>query len=360
MPRPNSGKPWLHSRSGFWCATVAGKRVYLDKDYQVACRRLRELKAELRRQAQDISAEWLVAPIAELADVFLDDIQARRKPDTHAGYRHRLLRALKLVGPRTRVADLRKFHLVRIEQRMTGKYSSSTIRDTIAVLQTVFNWAVRHDLLSENPLQGYEKPRRQVRTRTISPEEFQSLLRHSDVSFRRVLIALRWTGCRPVEVRSLIWDWVDLDAGFWILRDHKTITRQRDPRPRMVPLPHPLLRLCQRLAELGGNPSDHVFLNARGTPYTKDSLCRKMSRVRKRAGIEPKAGERLVLYCTRHTFGTEAAGAVSDIELAELMGHTDVRTTQRYVHINAERLKAIQSRALKSRQVHSPTKQMPD
>ena len=88
--------------------------------------------------------------------------------------------------------------------------------------------------------------------------------------------------------------------------------------------------------------SGDVFLNAHGTPYPKDGLCRKMARLRKRVGIEPKAGEQLVLYCARHTFGTNANGRVSDIELATLMGHTDVRTTQRYVHINTDRLRDIQ------------------
>ena len=57
-----------------------------------------------------------------------------------------------------------------------------------------------------------------------------------------------------------------------------------------------------------------------------------------------KAGERVVLYSYRHTFGTESSGRVSDIELAELMGHTEVRTTHRYVHLNVDRLHDIRRR----------------
>lgn len=348
MARRSTGKPWLHENSGYWCTSVDRKRVYLDKDYKAACRKLRQLKADRKRSEQGASNEWLLAPFADLADEFLDDIQARKKPETHTGYRYRLLKALKIIGPTTRVADIGKLHMAKIEQKMKGKYSPSTVRDTIAACQSVFGWAIRHDLLIENPLTGYEKPRGLVRTRIITPDEFQNLLRHSDISFRRVLLALRWTGCRPVEVRSLVWDWVDFESGFWILKDHKTVTRQRNPRPRMIPLPIPILKLCQRLAEKDHQPMDHVFLNARGTPYTKDCLCRKMARVRERAKIETKAGEQLVLYCNRHTFGTQASGRVSDIELAELMGHTDVRTTHRYVHINPDRLKDIQRRAIKS------------
>ena len=346
MARRSSGKPWLHENSGYWCSTVCGKRVYLDKDYKVACRKLRQLHIDRKREEQAVSSAWLDAPIANLADAFLDDVQARRKPTTHQGYRYRLLRALQIVGPKTRVADIGKIHLALIEQRMTGKFSPTTIKDTIAALQATFSWAIKHDLIVENRLSGYEKPAARPRTRIVTDSEFQALLRHSDISFRRVLIALRWTGCRPVEIRSLVWDWVDTESGLWILRDHKTITRQRNPRPRIIPLSIPILRLCLRLAERPHKPDDHVFLNANRTPYTKDALCQKMSRVRKRAGIDTKAGEQLVLYCNRHTFGTQAAGRVSDIELATLMGHTDVRTTQRYVHFSKDRLRDIQSRAI--------------
>jgi site-specific recombinase XerD len=82
-----------------------------------------------------------------------------------------------------------------------------------------------------------------------------------------------------------------------------------------------------------------------GLPYTKDRLVMIMDRVRERAGIGVKGGEQIVLYSNRHTFGTEAAGRITDIELAELMGHTTTHTTKRYVHLNAERLREIRKRA---------------
>ena len=53
------------------------------------------------------------------------------------------------------------------------------------------------------------------------------------------------------------------------------------------------------------------------------------------------------MYSARHTFGTESVGKVGDMELAELMGHTDPAMTKRYVHLSAERLKDIQRRVQK-------------
>jgi len=348
MPRKPSQKPWLHAPKGYWCATVAGRRVYLDRDYQVAVRKLRQLRTEQKRNS-GVVRNWLDATFAELADEFLSDLKARRKATTYDQARHALLRALRVLGSRIRVVEVRRIHLAKIEQALAGKKSPTTIRDTIAKVQQVFSWAVEHELLESSPLVGYRKPAKRSRTRVITPDEFQLLLRACprNPAFRRVLIALRLTGCRPGELRSLTWEMVDLDQRMWIIPEHKTITTQKQPRPRIIPLPTAVLKLCRQLNLRPHKTEDFVFVNSLGKQYSKDGLVRLMARVRTRAKIESKGGEQLVLYSNRHTYGTEAAGKVSDIELAELMGHTDTHTTRRYVHLSAARLHDIQRRIQK-------------
>ena len=283
---------------------------------------------------------------AELANEHLSDRKYHWKPDTYDVNRARLLSALRILGTRLRVVEFRKFHLAKIEREFRAKeYSPSTIRGTLTVVQGVFNWAVEYDLLDASPVPRYKKPADRQRTRIVTPSEFETLLRYSDPRFRRFLLALRLTGCRPGEIRKLIWNWVDLENGLWIIPKHKTVDQQRQPRPRIIPLCEPILDMCIELAGKPHKPSDHVFLNAHDRPYTKDCVTRKMTRIRARAGIEPKGGEQIVLYSNRHTFGTEAAGKISDIELAELMGHTQISTTKRYVHLNADRLRDIRRRA---------------
>lgn len=345
MPRNPSSKPWFHQATGFWCATVAGKREYLDRDYLVACRKLKaRRKQKLREQAG--GREWLDVPFSVLADEYVADLKARRKPTTYRAVRYRLLRALKTIGTQLRVGEIRKFHLAKIEQEMVAEeYSPTSVKNTLATVQGVFNWAIKREMLDSSPLVGYEKPRARRRTRIITEEEYGRLLAKTDPNFQNVITALRLTGCRPGEVRTLIWEWVDLERRLWVIPQHKTVTQQANPMPRLIPLPDAVLAMCQELAQKPHRPTDRVFLNRRGRPYTKDCFARKMSRLRTRAGIEDKAGERIVLYSNRHTFGTEKSGRVSAIELAELMGHTDVRTTHRYTHFDVDRLHEIQRRA---------------
>ena len=127
MPRRKSPKPWLHKSSGYWCATIAGKRTYLDLDYKIACRKLLELRAKEKREEAG-GTEWLDAPFANLANEFLADLQKRRKPATYKANRYRLLRALKTLGTSLRVGEVRKhaqelyFHINL--QRMAAQLSS--------------------------------------------------------------------------------------------------------------------------------------------------------------------------------------------------------------------------------------------
>src|SRR5262249_11373925 len=155
-------------------------------------------------------------------------------------------------------------------------------------------------------LAGYKKPRPRQRSRIITPPEFQSLLRGSGTPFRRLLLALRWTGARPGELRRLRWRHVFLDEGVLVLPEHKTVSRQQQPRPRFIVLPPPVLKLIQWLARPPHSEHDHVFRNTNGKPWTRTALHSQMRRLRDRVGLGPKAGENIVLYSHRHSFGTEA------------------------------------------------------
>ena len=344
MPKPklSPNEPWLHTASGFWCKKVAGKLHYLDRDYAVAKRRLAKIRRDGTRS--DVGAtDWVNATVSQLCNEFLEVADLR--PSTYRDYRYRLLRGLKILDPTLRIAGMKKEHLNKIsaEMRNIGR-SPTTIRDTLTTFQTVFRWAVDSEMIAHNPAARCKKPKARQRTRVVTPGEFQALLRASASNrpFLRMLIALRKTGCRPGELRTLRWDMVDFESRLWIIPEHKTVERQEEPRPRIIALPDCVLKMCCWLREQPDRHETYVFVNSWGRPYTKDRLVKCMDRVRKRARIELKAGEQLVLYSQRHTYATDAHGKVGDIALAEMMGHTDVQMTRRYAHLNTARLHECQ------------------
>jgi integrase len=350
--RPKQRKPWFHAPSGFWCAQIAGKRHYLDRDPTVAQRKLNKLLQEQRR-GDAAHREWLDAFFADLADEFLDDVKARKKPATYRSYHEMLTLGQKHLGTHLKVGELRKLHLTKLEGALTADYSPTTVFKALQAVQRVLNWAVTNDLLDASPLAGYTKPKPRERTRTIDADEFAMMLRGSGAPFRRLLLALRLTGARPCELRDLLWQEVHLDVrfgdgkavgGFLILPEHKTVTRMKHPRPRIIPLPLSVQKMLRVLARQPHQPEDYVFRNSDRNRWTRTALHSQMRRLRVRVGLKEKGGERVVLYSTRHSFATANVGRVTDIELADMLGHTDVAMTRRYIHLNLERLREIRRR----------------
>jgi integrase len=136
---------------------------------------------------------------------------------------------------------------------------------------------------------------------------------------------------------------VDLENRVLVIRKHKARRTAKHRRPRVVHLPPVALNILKWRLRTSGNEGP-VFLNWRGRPWKVNALRCRIRRLRERAKIGPdENGEQIVIYTARHTFGTKAAAAgVSDRRLADLMGHTDTKMTQKYIHLaNGDLQKAV-------------------
>jgi integrase len=217
------------------------------------------------------------------------------------------------------------------------KHKPKSVNHAITTLRRAFNWAIETERLpaGTNPFARVKKLACDGRQRVATEEEYQALLRHCrNDAFRDVLVAMRHTSARPQDVYSLTWAMVDWDEKMWVLEKHKTSRAAKSPKPRVIGMGTEVeVVLRARLEKYG--LTRHVFLNSDGNPWNKDSLGLAMRRLRKQAGIRPnEQGEEFVLYTNRHTFLTKAGAdpTISTFALTEVAGHTDPRTTARYVH----------------------------
>src|SRR5207247_1606561 len=115
---------------------------------------------------------------------------------------------------------------------------------------------------------------------------------------------------------------------------HKARRTAKERKPRIIPMPPAVESLLRwRLRKHGR--TQRVFLNSESLPWTINALRCRMRRLREKLGIVPdENGETVVMYTTRHSYATAAiASGVSDRRLSELLGHTDTKTTQRYIHL---------------------------
>lgn len=209
-----------------------------------------------------------------------------------------------------------------------GMRSAWTRKRAISTIKRPFNWCRKLGLIERNPFEAISG-RQGRRGRDLTDAEFRSLLRAAPVHFRRVLVWLRWSGMRPVEMRRLEWAQVREELSAILQEEHKTADAGDESLPRKIVLNRCMVKLLAWLRRRGAK-GRWVFLNSRGGQWQRAALCKMLRHVRRKAGL-PKACK---LYGCRHSFGTGAIlNGVDPITLAELMGHRRLETTYYYVHL---------------------------
>jgi integrase len=139
-------------------------------------------------------------------------------------------------------------------------------------------------------------------------------------------------GYRLGEVLALVNDreMVNLEAGY--IRVPRIL---RKDRKKDVVTP---LNAILREALEGAVKIRKVKRGERIFPYSLQYVGRQWRKIRRAAGLD-----NVRIHDLRHTFGSRAGRAAQDDPYAvqELMGHTDFRTTQKYIHVSESRKRMV-------------------
>lgn len=234
---------------------------------------------------------------------------------------------VRAFGPHA-VADLCPDDLEEWIGRQQQLKSQWSRRRWCTTVNAALNWAQRKKrLIPYNPLAGVTiRPGK--RGRPLTDSEFAAIIRcATDQRFRRLVLFLRYTGCRPGEAAEARWTDLDLERGVISLDQHKTAHVTGEPR--VIYLPPQALRLLALIACTDRSDA-HIFVNAWGQPWKQPALSGRMRGIRRRAGITAD----IKLYGNRHRFATDAVlSGVELATLAQLMGHKGTRTTMTYLHL---------------------------
>jgi len=275
-------------------------------------------------------------PVRQLADAHLAWVRDNRSPGTHENRTHCLKAFLGFVGEVT-VSQITRLVLESFfawAKREHGK-SANGGNAFLRHVKTMFLWADEMGVCACPVKRFPSTPEVLPLTKRFTDEELAKLLQPVTGEFRdfRDMIAFGLlTGLRPQELRTLEKQHVMRDGQgdlFILLERHKTARSARKPISRSVPLNSEATEIVKR--QLEAHPeSNNVFLNADGNPYKPRSFRQRLLRWCKRAGVQPRPP-----YALRHTFGSmEAEANINQTSLSQLMGHTTIRTTARYISNN--------------------------
>ena len=88
------------------------------------------------------------------------------------------------------------------------------------------------------------------------------------------------------------------------------------------------------------HPKLYLFEGQEGGAYSKRSIQAFFCRSRDRAGINPE----VTVHSLRHSFATHSLDAGYSVRyIQEALGHNDIKTTERYLHVSSDALRNLRS-----------------
>jgi integrase len=222
------------------------------------------------------------------------------------------------------VAEL--LHHMREQQ-----YASGTTNRVLVLLRYMFNLAKKWGIsgVSNNPAAELKTAPDVCSERFLTAEETHRLLKALDTDENQTaaqsIKLLLLTGARRNEITRAKWEYIDWQKKTLLVPCSKS------GRPRLIQLNSAALDLVRSLPREPGN--DFIFPSPMtGRPCA--SLHFPWTRIRKRAGL---TGFRL--HDLRHSFASFLVNnGVSIYVVQGLLGHANVRATQRYAHLANETL----------------------
>ena len=274
---------------------------------------------------------------------FLLLLAARRSPRTVDAYR----RDLASLGGSCRgnVGDATVEELERwIASMRADGLAPSTLARRVSAVRSYFRHLNLIGVRADNPAAAIKLPRRRRGLpRVLSPAETERLIDAATGSSPRTLRdralveLLYGAGLRVSEA-------VGLDKGAVDLEARVVRVLGKGGKERLVPLGRPAAEATRRYLALGRPHLDRryrpdLFLNARGGPLTRAGAFLILRRLAEKAGLEP---ERVHPHLLRHSFATHLLEGGADLRsVQEMLGHADLGTTERYIHVSDRRRREV-------------------
>ena len=232
-------------------------------------------------------------------------------------------------------------HMKGLEQR--GLAISSIARH-VATIRVFCRFLESRDWVEKNPTDLLVQPKGwQTLPSVLGTQQMQQLIEApcpADALYLRdvALLELLYAGgLRAGELAGLDCDRLHGELG--VAR-----VLGKGNKERIVPIGKPALEAVRRYEEQlrpkllrDGRSTDRLFLSRNGGPITRVVVWQIVGRHARRAGLT-----NVHPHTLRHSFATHLLAGGADLRVVqELLGHSNIQTTQIYTHVDSTRLKTV-------------------
>lgn len=273
---------------------------------------------------------------------FIDYLSIERglSPNTLQAYRRDLCQ----------FRDWLKKEFLQVDSALIGNYlatlrekgnKSRTLNRKLSVVRMFYKFLYTEGKIDHNPVEGVSSPRlgRKIPS-FLSEKEVEALLEAPSVDEqygsrdRAILEVVYGAGLRISELVNLNLTDLNLKGG-WV----KVLGK--GSKERIVPLGREAcrwVRIYLRKRRIETTDKLSLFCNRYGKRLSRQACWKIIKKYSQKAGITKKISP----HTLRHSFATHLLSRDADLRFVqELLGHTNISTTQIYTHITQERLKKV-------------------
>lgn len=281
--------------------------------------------------------------------IYLHNVK-KTSENTEISYRRDLLKVQHFLKEQG-VEDVRKITATNLNSYVLylekNHFSAATISRNIAALKAFYHYMFKAGMVTEDVTEMLKAPRIEKKMPEIlSMDEVVRLLEQpcgdtpKEIRDKAMLELLYATGIRVTELITLKVSDVNLQVGFIFCRDHN--------KERVIPFGKEakgaLMRYLEdtRSAMIEDTESLYLFVNCSGQPMSRQGFWKLVKHYAKKAGITTD----ITPHTLRHSFAAHLVENGADLRsVQEMLGHSDISTTQIYANMNHNRIREVYAKA---------------
>lgn len=237
--------------------------------------------------------------------------------------------------------------LLFVKELEEKQFKAATISRHIASIKAFYHFLCKEQLVSEDIAQNLHAPKIEKKLPEImTMDEAANLLEQpagdspKELRDKAMLELLYATGIRVTELITLKLTDINLKLGYIVCRDGS--------RERMIPFGNKARTALQHYLEAGreallqDHETDVLFVNCSGQPMSRQGFWKLIKAYARQAGIQSE----ITPHTLRHSFAAHLVENGADLRsVQEMMGHSDISTTQIYVTLTQNHLREVYAKS---------------